>query len=81
MASSATANATGTLSAGAGWVEATCTNTSGCITIEWTPNRDDNKGTGWKFDVSCQARAASISVADVIMDKIDLDLCGDLATV
>ena len=69
MGVSAAANAGGTLAAGAGWVEATCSNISGCITVEFAPTNDGNKGTGWNFDVSCLARDAGINVPDVILPK------------
>jgi len=47
---------------GAGWVRASCDNPSGCITVGWNPNNDGNKGTGWKFKVSCEERGFPIVV-------------------
>ena len=70
-----------TLSAGAGWVDATCSNISGCVTIEFAPNGDNNKGAGWKFDVSCVARDAGISVADVILPKTQLTTCDEVVSI
>lgn len=52
---------TGTVNFGTGWIEASCTNVSGCITIGWNPNGDDNKGTGWTFNTTCTPRLAEIS--------------------
>ncbi len=51
----------GTVENGAGWVEASCTNVSGCITIGWNPNGDNNKGLGWRFSTSCSIRSFDIS--------------------
>ncbi len=51
----------GTVNQGAGWVEASCTNVSGCITIGWNPNGDNDKGTGWTFTTSCSPRMSTIS--------------------
>ncbi len=51
----------GTVEHGAGWVEASCTNVSGCITIGWNPNGDENKGLGWRFSTSCSPRTFDIS--------------------
>ena len=51
----------GTIENGAGWVEASCTNISGCITVGWNPNGDSNKGLGWRFSTSCSPRTFDIS--------------------
>lgn len=51
----------GTVLFGAGWVEASCANISGCITIGWNPNGDNNKGLGWLFTTSCVSRYATIT--------------------
>ncbi|MFK7978962.1 MAG: T9SS type A sorting domain-containing protein [Saprospiraceae bacterium] len=51
----------GTVLYGAGWVEASCQNVSGCITIGWNPNGDSNKGLGWLFSTACAPRTFDIS--------------------
>ena len=48
------------LRGGAGWVDATCNNLTGCITIGWNPNGDVNKGTGWTINVTEVARDAHL---------------------
>ena len=39
--------------AGAGWVDATCNNLSGCLTLRWAPNGDNIKGAGWTVVPQC----------------------------
>ena len=51
----------GTVEYGAGWIEASCTNVSGCITIGWNPNGDNDKGLGWRFLTSCSPRTFDIN--------------------
>ena len=81
MAPSAGANAAGTLTAGAGWVEAGCDSESGCVTVSWTPNGDNNKGLGWSFDVSCVARDAELDAPDPDIEKEILTVCGAVTDV
>ena len=50
----------GTALFGAGWVEASCNNASGCITIGWNPDGDGNKGNGWNFTSTCVDREADL---------------------
>ena len=38
---------------GGGWIEASPSNPSGCLTVEFRPDGDGNKGSGWTFDVEC----------------------------
>lgn len=57
---------TGTVLFGAGWIEASCENASGCITIGWNPNGDKEKGIGWKFETACIPRNAGIACTDMV---------------
>ncbi len=38
---------------GGGWIEASPSNTSGCLTVEFQPDGDGNKGSGFTFNVEC----------------------------
>ncbi len=38
---------------GGGWIEASPSNTSGCLTVEFRPDGDGNKGTGFTIEVEC----------------------------
>ena len=38
---------------GGGWIEASPSNESGCLTIEFRPDGDGNKGTGFTIEVEC----------------------------
>ena len=60
---------TGTAAFGAGWIEASCGNVSGCITIGWNPNGDGNKGKGWEFTTSCTDREEIIFCTAVIYES------------
>ena len=42
---------------GAGWVQASCFNFTGCITMTFVENGDANKGEGWKFKTVCAPRS------------------------
>jgi len=73
-------NAAGTLSAGAGWVEAGCSSISGCVTVSWTPDRQNTKGLGWKFTSSCASRNAGVRSPnhpdpDIFTTKARLNNC------
>lgn len=56
---------TGSVLFGAGWVEASCENVSGCITIGWNPNGDKEKGIGWKFETACIRRNDAMLCTDM----------------
>ncbi|MEM1119290.1 MAG: T9SS type A sorting domain-containing protein [Bacteroidota bacterium] len=38
---------------GAGWAQAGCNNSTGCLTIYWAPKNDGIKGAGWSFNAKC----------------------------
>ncbi len=45
---------------GAGWVDATCNNLSGCLTLRWAPNGDNIKGKGWTVVPECTSQTPTM---------------------
>ncbi|MEL6941417.1 MAG: HYR domain-containing protein, partial [Bacteroidota bacterium] len=48
-------------SPGGGWVQASCENVSGCLTVELIRNGDNRKGAGWEATIECAVRDTRFS--------------------